>query len=66
MNEEIIGMAIKALDQEIEKTPTAQLLKERGRLRMMIGDHEGALADLQAAARMDPQLLADLNGQFKG
>ena len=46
MDKEIINVAIQALDKEIANNPTAQLLKERGRLRMMVGDHEGALADL--------------------
>ena len=65
MDKEIINVAIQALDKEIANNPTAQLLKERGRLRMMVCDHEGALADLQQAARMDPDLLAGLSGAFK-
>ena len=65
MDKEIINVAIQALDKEIANNPTAQLLKERGRLRMIVGDDEGALADLQQAARMDPDLLAGLSGAFK-
>ena len=53
------------MDKEMANTPTAQLLKERGRGRMMVGEHEGAWADLQQAARMDPDLLAGLSGAFK-
>lgn len=65
MDNELIKMAIAAMDAEIAAEPTAQLLKERGRLRMMAGDHEGAMADLREAARLDPQLLRELSGMFK-
>ena len=56
---------IDAISEELKKKPSAQLLKERGRLRMMNGDKEGAIDDIQKAIEMDCSLLKDLKGEFK-
>lgn len=65
MEKEVIEMAIRAITEEIERNPQdARLLKERGRLHMMAGEKDLAMKDLLAAAAIDPNLLADMNGQF--
>lgn len=68
MNEEVIKMAIDAITNEIGNNDTnANLLKERGRLRMMIGDKAGAMDDLRKAMLADPNIISDLqNGSFEG
>lgn len=67
MNEEVIKMAIDAITQEIEKAPTAQLYKERGRLRMMIKDEQGAMQDLREAIKLNPEVVNELqDGSFSG
>lgn len=65
MNESMIEMAIKALTEEIEKTPqNANLYKERGRLYMMKGQKNEAMQDLLKALQIDPQLADELNGKY--
>ena len=62
MNYEFI---IKSLTDELEKNgDNANVLKERGRLRMLSGDHDGAIADLKRAVALDPTLLNDISGEF--
>ncbi len=56
---------IDAITKEIEKTPSATLYKERGRLRQMNGDKKGALEDIRTALKMDPTLLDGTNGEYK-
>lgn len=55
---------IDAITAEIEKTPQANLYKERGRLRMMNGDKTGAMQDLRQAMELDPSLLNEIKGEY--
>ena len=55
---------IEAITTEIAKEPSANLYKERGRLRMLQGDHQGAMEDLKKATELDPSLLQDIGGTF--
>ncbi len=68
MDELLIKAAIEAISKEIGDSPqNATLYKERGRLRRMVGDEAGAMADLRQALEIDPSLLDDLqNGRFEG
>ena len=43
MEKEILMAGIEALSQAISAEPTATLYKERGRLRMLAGDSQGAM-----------------------
>ena len=62
MNYEFI---IQALTDELEQNgDNANVLKERGRLRMMSGDHSGAIADLKRAAELDPTIMEGISGEF--
>lgn len=62
MNYEFI---IQALTDELEQNgENANVLKERGRLRMMSGDHSGAIADLKRAAELDPTIMEGISGEF--
>lgn len=62
-----INIAIEALTAEIEKEPqNATLYRERGRLRMMAGDKDGAMADLRQAVQLDPTILEGVEGAFTG
>ena len=60
MNYEFI---IKALTDELEQNGD-NVLKERGRLKMMAGDHAGAIADLKRAAEIDPTIMDGISGEF--
>ncbi len=68
MDEMLLRAAINAITAEMETSPQdATLYKERGRLRRMIGDEAGAMADLRKAVEMNPSLFSDLqNGNFTG
>ena len=56
---------IKALTDELEQNgENANVLKERGRLKMMAGDHPGAIADLKLAAELDPTIMESISGEF--
>lgn len=55
---------IDAITEEITKAPSASLYKERGRLRMLQGDHIRAMEDLKKATEMDPSLLQNIEGTF--
>ena len=56
---------IKALTDELEQNgENANVLKERGRLKMMAGDHPGAIADLKRAAELDPTIMKSISGEF--
>ena len=50
MDKNILQAGIDAITQAISESPTAILYKERGRLRMLSGDSEGAMEDIQKAA----------------
>lgn len=46
-------------------TQDAEVYQLRGTLRMNRGDKQGALADMRCALDLNPQLLAQLSGEFK-
>ena len=61
-----IDVLIKAMDEEIKRNgENANVLKERGRLKMLSGDHAGAIADLKRATQLDPSIVDNLSGSFK-
>ncbi|MBQ9666493.1 MAG: tetratricopeptide repeat protein [Bacteroidaceae bacterium] len=59
--------AEKDLDVLIDTlhTEDAELYQLRGSLRMNRGDKKGALDDMRKALDLNPQLLEQLNGEFK-
>lgn len=56
---------IDAISEELKREPSANLYKERGRLRMLNGDSVGAMHDLQEASRLDPHILDGIQGEFR-
>ena len=65
MDEDVIRLAIQALDAEIAKEPqNARLYMERGRLRMSLGEHVAAMNDLKEAANLNPSLIGGIEGKF--
>lgn len=65
MNKDIITAMIGAMTEELEKDgPNANILKERGRMKMMLGDKKGAMDDLRQAVALDPGIVSDINGEF--
>ncbi len=68
MENELLKMALEAIDEELKIEPqNALLYKERGRLRMMLHDEKGAMDDLRQALKLDPTLADGLmDGQFQG
>lgn len=66
MEQNFISAMIKAMTEELEKDgPNANILKERGRLKMLIGDKKGAMEDLRQAVSLDPSIVENINGEFK-
>lgn len=66
MEQNFISAMIDAMTEELEKDgPNANLLKERGRLKMLIGDKKGAMEDLRQAVSIDPSIVENINGEFK-
>lgn len=62
----MISAMIEAMNAELEKNgPNANILKERGRLKMVIGDKKGAMKDLREAVKLDPSIVDNINGEFK-
>lgn len=62
----MIMAMIAAMNEELEKDgPNANLLKERGRLKMLIGDKKGAMEDLRQAVILDPSIVENINGEFR-
>lgn len=62
----MISAMIEAMNAELEKNgPNANILKERGRLKMVIGDKKGAMEDLREAVKLDPSIIDNINGEFK-
>lgn len=56
---------IKAMDEEIAANgENANILKERGRLKMACGDKNGAMQDLKRALELDPSLIDSISGDF--
>lgn len=61
----MIQAMIEAMTQELEKDgPNANILKERGRLKMISGDKKGAMEDLRKAVALDPSIVESINGEF--
>ena len=66
MEQNFISAMIDAMTEELEKDgPNANLLKERGRLRMLIGDKKGAMEDLRQAVILDRSIVENFNGEFR-
>lgn len=57
--------AIKVYDLVTEVNPFAiDAFRERGKLKFDAGDKEGAEADMQKVLELDPNALADVNGDY--
>ena len=66
MEQNFISAMIDAMTEELEKDgPNANLLKERGRLKMLIGDKKGAMEDLRQAVSLDPSIVENIHGEFR-
>ena len=66
MEQNFISAMIDAMTEELEKDGSnANLLKERGRLKMLIGDKKGAMEDLRQAVSLDPSIVENINGEFR-
>ena len=66
MEQNFISAMINAMTEELEKDgPNANILKERGRLKMLIGDKKGAMEDLRQAVSIAPSIVENINGEFK-
>lgn len=66
MEENMIQAMIQAMTEELEKDgPNANLLKERGRLKMLTGDKKGAMEDLRQAVSLDPSIVENITGEYK-
>ena len=66
MENNILTAMIAAMNEELEKGgPNANILKERGRLKMLIGDKKGAMEDLRQAVSIDPTIVDSITGEFK-
>lgn len=66
MEQNFISAMIDAMTEELEKDgPNANILKERGRLRMLMGDKKGAMEDLRQAVALDPSIVENINGEFR-
>ena len=62
----MISAMIEAMNAELEKNGhNENILKERGRLKMVIGDKKGAMEDLREAVKLDPSIVDNINGEFK-
>lgn len=66
MEQNFISAMLNAMTEELEKDgPNANILKERGRLKMLIGDKKGAMEDLRQAVSIDPSIVENINGEFR-
>lgn len=66
MEENMIKAMIDAMTEELKKEgPNANILKERGRLKMLIGDKKGAMDDLREAVNLDPSIVENISGEYK-
>ncbi len=65
MDNSIIQAMIEAMTAELEQSgPNANILKERGRLKMVLGDKKGAMEDLRRAVALDPGIVDGIEGEF--
>lgn len=66
MEENMIKAMIDAMTEELKKDgPNANILKERGRLKMLIGDKKEAMDDLREAVNLDPSIVENISGEYK-
>lgn len=66
MEENMIKAMIDAMTEELKKDgPNANILKERGRMKMLIGDKKGAMDDLREAVNLDPSIVESISGEYK-
>lgn len=66
MDNNIINAMIEGMNLDIEQNgPNANILKERGRLKMLLGDKKGAMEDLKEAVKLDPSIVDNISGEFK-
>ena len=57
--------AIRVYDKVIEVNPfQIDAFRERGRLRLNLGDKAGAEQDMQTVLELDPQQMADVSGEY--
>ncbi len=62
----MLSTLIDAMTQELEQNgPNANILKERGRLKMVLGDKKGAMDDLRQAVLLDPSIVDNISGDFR-
>lgn len=65
MDNNILKAMIEAMTQELAKGgPNANILKERGRLKMVLGDKKGAMDDLRQAVALNPSIVDTISGEF--
>ncbi|MDE5560394.1 MAG: tetratricopeptide repeat protein [Bacteroidaceae bacterium] len=66
MDKDIIRAMIEAMTKELDNEgPNANILKERGRLKMLLGDKKGAMDDLRKAIALDPTIIDTISGEFR-
>lgn len=66
MEGNMLKAMIEAMTEELKNDgPNANLLKERGRLKMLIGDKKGAMEDLRDAVNLDPSIVENISGEYK-
>lgn len=57
--------AIRVYDKVVEVNPfQIDAFRERGRLRLDLGDKAGAEQDMQTVLELDPQQMADVSGEY--
>lgn len=57
--------AIRVYDKVVEVNPfQIDAFRERGRLRLDLGDKTGAEQDMQTVLELDPQQMADVSGEY--
>ena len=60
-----VGDAIKVYDIAVEVNPfSIDAFRERGLLKLNMGDKVGAEQDMKMVLELDPQQLADVNGEY--
>ena len=63
---QMLDTLIAEMSKDLEQNgPNPYVLKERGRLKMLQGDHEGAMADLRLAVQLKPEIMKEISGVFE-